>query len=131
MVVKHRHVRAKIYRKAKRYPFHRLAYTAEGRRIVKTFKTYRAALAAPLATNPDLRNLLKKAAKAAEQTIDVISRDTLLFAGPAQTSTQNNAEVAKSFRDYIEQHRAEITALQILYSRPYKQRLTQLMLKEA
>ena len=34
------------------------------------------------------------------------------------------------FRDYIEQHKAEITALQILYSRPYSQRLTEPMLKE-
>ena len=78
----------------------------------------KAALA-PLATNPDLRNLLKKIAKAADQTIDVISRDTLLYAGPAQKSAQTNGEVAKSFRDYIEQHKAEITALQILYSRPF------------
>lgn len=31
---------------------------------------------------------------------------------------------------YIEQHKAEITALQLLYSRPYKQRLTEPMLKE-
>jgi len=85
---------------------------------------------APLATNPDLRNLLKKIAKAAEQTIDIISQDSLLYAGPAQTSTQNQAETAKSFRDYIEQHKAEITALQLLYSRPYKQRLTEPMLKE-
>lgn len=85
---------------------------------------------APLATNPDLRNLLRKIAKAAEQTIDVISRDTLLYAGPAQASTQGHAETAKSFRDYIEQHKAEITALQLLYSRPYKQRLTEKMLKE-
>ena len=37
---------------------------------------------------------------------------------------------SKSFRDYIEQHKAEITALQILYSRPYQQRLTEPMLKE-
>ena len=89
----------------------------------------KAALA-PLATNPDLRNLLKKVAKAADQTIDIISRDTLLYAGPAQKSVQSNGEVAKSFREYIEQHQAEITALQILYSRPFKQRLTELMLKE-
>ena len=89
----------------------------------------KAALA-PLATNPDLRNLLKKVAKAAEQTIDVISRDTLLYAGPAQQTVQNNGEVAKSFREYIEQHKAEITALEILYSRPYQQRLTEPLLKE-
>jgi type I restriction enzyme R subunit len=85
---------------------------------------------APLATNPDLRNLLKKIAKAADQTIDIISRDTLIYAGPAQKSTQNNAQLATSFCDYIEQHKAEITALQILYNRPYKQRLTEKMLKE-
>ena len=85
---------------------------------------------APLATNPDLRNLLKKVAKAAEQTIDVISRDTLLFAGRAAESAQTNAQLATSFREYIEQHKAEITALQILYSRPYKQRLTEPLLKE-
>lgn len=85
---------------------------------------------APLATNPDLRNLLKKIAKAAEQTIDIISQDTLIYAGPAQASTQNNAHLAQSFRDYIEQHKAEITALQLLYSRPYKQHLTEPMLKE-
>ena len=40
------------------------------------------------------------------------------------------AALAKSFRDYIEQHQAEIAALQILYSRPYAQRLTEKMLKE-
>ncbi len=85
---------------------------------------------APLATNPDLRNLLKKIAKAADQTIDIISRDTLIYAGPSQTSTQTSAQLATSFREYIEQHQAEITALQILYSRPFKQRLTEPMLKE-
>src|ERR1035437_4046919 len=85
---------------------------------------------APLATNPDLRNLLKKIAKAADQTIDIISRDTLIYAGPAQKTAQNSAKLATSFREYIEQHQAEITALQILYSRPFKQRLTEPMLKE-
>ncbi len=72
----------------------------------------------------------RKSQKAAEQTIDVISRDTLIYAGPAQKSTQTSAQLATSFREYIEQHKAEITALQILYSRPYKQRLTEPMLKE-
>jgi type I restriction enzyme R subunit len=85
---------------------------------------------APLATNPDLRNLLKKIQKAADQTIDIISSDTLIYAGPAHKSAQTSAQLATSFRDYIEQHKAEITALQILYSRPYRQRLTEKMLKE-
>lgn len=85
---------------------------------------------APLATNPDLRNLLKKIQKAADQTIDIISRDELLYAGPAEKTKQSNTKLAASFREYIEQHKAEITALQILYSRPYKQRLTETMLKD-
>src|SRR5207249_7498951 len=89
----------------------------------------KAALA-PLATNPDLRNLLKKIQKAADQTIDIISRDALIYSGPAQKSAQTSAQLATSFREYIEQHKAEITALQILYSRPCKQRLTEPMLKE-
>ena len=85
---------------------------------------------APLASNPDLRNLLKKIQKAAEQTIDVISQDTLLYACPAQKSAQAGAELATSFREYIEKNKDEITALQLLYSRPYQQRLTEKMLKE-
>ena len=85
---------------------------------------------APLAANPDLRLLLMRINKAADQTIDIISRDTLIYAGGAQTTAQTGANLATSFRDHIEKHRAEITALQILYSRPFKQRLTEPMLKE-
>ena len=86
--------------------------------------------AAPLAANPDLRNLLKKIQKAAEQTIDVISRDALLYAGPAQQTTQSAAQLVTSFREFIQKHQPEIAALQILYSRPYRLRLTEPMLKE-
>jgi type I restriction enzyme R subunit len=108
-----------------------VTYTEPSGNEIKTAAEQLAQSAlAPLAANPDLRNLLKKIQKAAEQTIDVISQDTLLYAGPAQKSAQTTAQVAASFRDYIEQHKAEITALQILYSRPYRQRLTEPMLKE-
>ena len=86
--------------------------------------------ATSLAANPDLRNLLKKIQKAAEQTIDVISRDALLYAGPAQQTTQSAAQTVTSFREFIQKHQAEIAALQILYSRPYRLRLTEPMLKE-
>jgi type I restriction enzyme R subunit len=108
-----------------------VSYSEPSAKDLKTAaeKLAKAALA-PLATNPDLRNLLKKIQKAADQTIDIISRDTLIYAGPAQKSAQTSAQLATSFRDYIEQHKAEITALQILYSRPYRQRLTEKMLKE-
>jgi type I restriction enzyme R subunit len=85
---------------------------------------------APLATNPALRQLLIKIHQTSEQVIDVISRDRVLFAGASQETTQNAEQVTKSFRDYIEKHKAEITALQLLYSRPYRHRLTEPMLKE-
>ena len=85
---------------------------------------------APLASNPALRQLLIKVHQTSEQVIDVITRDRVLFAGASQQTTQNAEQVIKSFRDYIEKHKAEITALQLLYSRPYRHRLTEPMLKE-
>jgi len=85
---------------------------------------------APLTSNPALRQLLIKIHQASEQVIDVISRDRVLFAGASVQTTQNAEQVTKSFRDYIEQHKAEITALQLLYSRPYRHRLTEPMLKD-
>ena len=85
---------------------------------------------APLATNPALRQLLIKVHQTSEQVIDVITRDRVLFAGATEQTTQNAEQVTKSFRDYIEKHKAEITALQLLYSRPYRHRLTEPMLKE-
>jgi type I site-specific restriction endonuclease len=85
---------------------------------------------APLASNPTLRQLLIKVHQTSEQVIDVITRDRVLFAGATEQTTQNAEQVTKSFRDYIEKHKAEITALQLLYSRPYRHRLTEPMLKE-
>ena len=55
------------------------------------------------------------------QTIDVISADTVLEAG----FTENRAMgLVESFERYIEEHRDEIAALQVVYQRPYRQRLT-------
>ena len=56
--------------------------------------------------------------------------DTVLSQGFDAAAKEKALNLLNSFRDYIEQHKAEITALQILYSRPYQQRLTEPMLKE-
>src|SRR4029079_17386537 len=77
-----------------------------------------------------LRDALTKAKQDAEQTIDTVTMDTVLGQGFDAAAKEKAAALLRSFRDYIEQHQAEITALQILYSRPYKQRLTESMLKE-
>ncbi len=65
-----------------------------------------------------------------EQTIDVTTIDTVLASGFDAAAKDKAEETVRSFRDYIAAHQSEIDALQILYSRPYKQRLTEPMLKE-
>ena len=79
---------------------------------------------------PALRDALAKAKQDAEQTIDKVTVDTVISQGFDAAAKEKTANLLKSFRDYIELHHAEITALQILYSRPYKQRLTEPMLKD-
>src|SRR6266576_3794946 len=85
---------------------------------------------APIATNPDLRNKILAIQRAADQTIDTVSQDKLLFAGADAKTTAAARDTIRSFRDYIEKHKAEIEALQILYSRPFKKRLTEESLRE-
>jgi type I restriction enzyme R subunit len=79
---------------------------------------------------PALRDLLAKVKQESEQTIATSVIDEVLSQGFSAAAKDKAAALAKSFRDYIEQHQAEIAALQILYSRPYAQRLTEKMLKE-
>ncbi len=79
---------------------------------------------------PALRDALAKAKQAAEQTIDAVTVDTVLSQGFDAAAKAKASALLTSFRDYIAQHRAEITALQILYSRPFKQRLTEPLLKD-
>jgi len=80
--------------------------------------------------NPALRDTLVKLKQLNEQTIDTVTADVVTHQGFDAAAKEKAARLLKSFREYIEQHKAEITALQILYSRPYKQRLTEPMLKE-
>jgi len=77
-----------------------------------------------------LRDTLVKLKQQNEQTIDTVTADVVTHQGFDAAAKEKAANLLKSFRDYIEQHQAEITALQILYSRPFKQRLTEKMLKE-
>jgi type I restriction enzyme R subunit len=79
---------------------------------------------------PELRDVLAKAKQAAEQTIDTVTIDAVVSQGFDAAAKDKASGLITTFRAYIEEHRAEITALQILYSRPYTQRLTEPMLKE-
>ena len=80
----------------------------------------RDAAATPFATNPELRQRLETIHQSHEQTIDTVSKDVVLDAGFTEEAAQ--AEI-HSFHQFIEENRDEITALQVLYERPYRQRL--------
>ena len=77
--------------------------------------------ARPFAANPDLRQRLMDIHRSHEQTIDNVSADSLIEAG---FSDDHAMTIVQSFQEYIEENRDEITALQVLYERPYRQRLS-------
>ena len=76
------------------------------------------------------RDALSEVKQETEQTIDTDTLDTVVGQGFDAAAKEKATGLLQSFRDYIEANQAEINALQILYSRPYKQRLTEPMLKE-
>ena len=54
-----------------------------------------------------------------EQTIDTVSKDIVLFAGFDEQAKEKARTIVDSFKKFIEKNKNEITALQILYSKPY------------
>jgi type I restriction enzyme, R subunit len=79
---------------------------------------------------PEVRDTLVRIKQQSEQTIDVTTIDVITSEGVDAQAKEKAEATVRSFRDYIEQHRAEIDALQILYSRPFKKRLTEESLRE-
>ena len=77
--------------------------------------------ARPFASNSDLRQHLVDIHRSYEQTIDTASADSLIEA--VFSGDQANT-IVQSFQQFIEENRDEITALQVLYERPYRQRLS-------
>lgn len=85
---------------------------------------------APLTTNPEFRTSILNVRKSYEQTIDEASKDSVLFAGYSEAGREKAAAMITSFREFIEEHKDDIRALQLLYSRPYAERLTFSEIKE-
>jgi len=72
---------------------------------------------------PELRKRLVELYKTMEQTIDVVSKDKVLVSSFSAEALEKAKGMVQSFEQFIKDHKDEITALQILYSRPYKARL--------
>ncbi|MGH8115368.1 MAG: type I restriction-modification enzyme R subunit C-terminal domain-containing protein, partial [Rhodanobacteraceae bacterium] len=79
---------------------------------------------------PALRQTLETLKRETEQALDIYTPDEVLSAGFDAAARAKAAGLVQAFRDYLAQHQSEIDALQILYSRPYPQRLTEAMLKD-
>ncbi len=73
--------------------------------------------------DPKFRELLVDIKKKNELTIDHVSQDQVIEAGFSADALARARTIVQSFEQFIAQHKDEITALQVLYSKPYKQRL--------
>jgi type I restriction enzyme R subunit len=81
--------------------------------------------------NGELNEYLENVRKVHEQTIDTVNLDTVLVADWDKDSTDKANEIIIEFKEYIEEHKDEITALKIFYNEPHRRReLTSKMVKE-
>ena len=69
-------------------------------------------------SNPKLRDLILQLRQKADLVVDTVTQDSLIAAGFAEGSDRAK-DLVQSFEAFIAQHKDEITALQILYSRRY------------
>ena len=90
--------------------------------VLTTAKHLILEAAAPF-DNPDLRDALVKTQQRDEQIIDIVSQDRLLTADWDIQAEDSARQTITTFQQFIEQHRDEIAALQIFYSRPRAARL--------
>lgn len=79
---------------------------------------------------PDLREKIVDLHRVTIQTIDVVSQDEVLDAGFDAKSLDRAKGIVESFEKFIAEHHDAITALQVLYSQPYRRRLTFNEIKE-
>jgi type I restriction enzyme R subunit len=70
--------------------------------------------------DPALRQLLVTLKQQAEQIIDTVTQDQLIEAEFSEAARERARGTVESFERFIAEHKDEITALQILYSRPQR-----------
>ena len=72
--------------------------------------------------DPGLRNTIINVKKRNEQVIDDVSQDTVIFAGFGEQAKEKAQNVVNNFKQFIEENKDELTALQIIYSKLYGRR---------
>lgn len=78
--------------------------------------------------NSELRNTIIEIHNRNEQIIDTVSKDYVIF---ASFDAKKAHTIVDTFKKFIEENKDELTALQIIYSKPYRKRhLTYEQIKE-
>ena len=80
--------------------------------------------------NAELRLKILDLHRATEQIIDTVSKDEVIAANFSAQALEKAKGMVQSFEQFIKYNKYEITALQVLYSRPYKQRLRYEQIKD-
>ncbi len=79
----------------------------------------------------ELNDFIENVRKAHEQKIDNLNPDELVNVGWDTENKDKANETVNAFKEWIESHKDEITALQIFYGQPYRRReLTFMMIKD-
>jgi type I restriction enzyme R subunit len=70
--------------------------------------------------NPEFRNTILDIKRRNEQTIDTISTDEVITFEGVSDSSDRAEQIVSNFKDFIEENKDEIAALQIIYNEPYR-----------
>ena len=84
----------------------------------------------PIAGNAQLREKLIDIRRSYEQVMDTASKDKVISGEYSKDAADRARAQTQSFRQFIEDNRDEITALQVLYSQPYGGGLTYTDIRE-
>jgi type I restriction enzyme, R subunit len=84
----------------------------------------------PLASNPKLRTRILEVRSSYEQVLDTVSTDQVVEAGFSVDATERAKKVVTDWEAFIADNRDELTALEILYSKPAGKRLTYAEVRE-
>jgi len=72
--------------------------------------------------NADFRNKVIEIKKKNEQVIDTVSIDTLIEAGYVKDRSDAAKRIISSLKEFMEKNKEEISALQMIYQKPYGKR---------
>ena len=71
---------------------------------------------------PKFRNTIIDIKRKSEQIIDTVSKDKVILAGFDERARERARTIVDTFKKFIEENKNELTALQLIYSKPYGKR---------